>query len=130
MSDFNINDALEVVAWTLVWAFIISTLAVMYLTKPEGRTTTMNIAAAKLKAGDTIITKDGSVAKIAKIKSTDVKIPARVEKSIVLMVNLSNGTTAEYAIGTSNLQMWGHEQVTKVVEPGFFKKFMAFIRSL
>lgn len=130
MTDFNINDVLEVVAWTLVWAFIISTLAVMYLTKPEGRTTTMNIAAAKLKAGDTIITKDGSVAKIAKIKSTDVKIPARVEKSIVLMVNLSNGTTAEYAIGTSNLQMWGHEQVTKVVEPGFFKKFMAFIRSL
>ena len=90
----------------------------------------MNISASKLKAGDTIITKDGSTAKIAKIKSTDVKIPARVEKSIVLMVNLSNGGTAEYAIGTSNLQMWGHEQVTKVVEPGFFKKFMAFIRSL
>ena len=130
MTDYDIRNVLEVVAWTLVWAIIISTFAVMYLTKPKGRTTTMNVPASKLKSGDVVVLKDGSIAKIAKIKTTDVKIPARVEKSIVLMVNLSNGSSAEYAIGTSNLQMWGHETVTRVVEPGFFKKFMAFIRSL
>lgn len=87
------------------------------------------MTASKIKVGDRIVTPMGE-AIVRKSNTTKIKIPARVEESIIFQVNLANGEGREWTVGTTNVQLWGTDKVTKIVEPGFWSKFRAFLRSL
>ena len=122
---------IDAVFYAIMTPVVVASLFVIYVDyQQKQKETTMQIPASKIKPGDIIQLPNGVTAKVSKIKATEIKIPSRVEKSLVLMVNHSKGESGEYTIGTSNLQCWGHDTVVKVVAPGFFSKFMAFIRSL
>ncbi len=129
IEEYIVVPTLDTLITIFCLMVVLVSLTIMFLNKPKGKETTMNIVASKLKIGDRILTPMGE-AIIKKTKVTKIKIPARIEDSIVLMVNLSNGGKEEWTVGHTNMQVWGHEQITKIVEPGFFKKLFAFLRSL
>lgn len=124
---------IDIIFYLFAFFFLSFTAVVIYLNKPEAnlKESQMKLKAYKLKVGDEIMTPNGR-AVIRKIKSTKIKIPARVDESFILSVNLANDpeATGSWTVGNSNVQVWGHDDVIKYVRPGFFSKLYSFIRSL